>query len=71
MRVFAFSTVIIAHIFQPALQTASTNPSLHITVKILAGLLHNVCYAGAAVFLITSGYIITHVLKKKYPWSLA
>ena len=70
MRVFAFSSVVIAHIFQQALHTASADLSLHITVRLMAGLLHDICYAGAAgvaVFFITSGYIITHVLQKELP----
>nr|WP_314525795.1 acyltransferase [uncultured Pseudomonas sp.] len=68
MRVFAFSSVLIAHIFHQGLYNASVNTSLHLTVRTLAGLIYDTCFAGAAgvvVFFITSGYIITHVLQKE------
>lgn len=68
MRVFAFSSVLIAHIFHQGLYNASVNANLHLTVRMLAGLIYDTCFAGAAgvvVFFITSGYIITHVLQKE------
>ncbi|WP_315866357.1 acyltransferase [Pseudomonas sp. JV414] len=68
MRIFAFMSVLIAHKMYAVFAFASTNETLHITVRYLAQVLLPLCYGGGAgviVFFLTSGYIITHVLQSE------
>ena len=66
MRVFAFLSVLIGHLFLPKVLAFSLNAENHVTLRSIADLLYSVCYGGAAgvvVFFFTSGYIITYVLQ--------
>ncbi|WP_203647613.1 acyltransferase family protein [Pseudomonas sp. RtIB026] len=66
MRVFAFLSVLIGHLFNKHLAEIAMDTSLHLTVRQVAQLIYDICFAGAAgvvVFFMTSGYIITHVLQ--------
>ncbi|MEA5669836.1 acyltransferase [Pseudomonas sp. MH2] len=66
MRVFAFASVLIGHLFYQDLLVASVDPSLHVAFRQLARALYDICYAGASgviVFFLVSGYIITHVIR--------
>ena len=70
MRIFAFVSVLIGHKFYASLVAALSDPTLHTTFKTIAGWLIPVCLGGAAgvvVFFLTSGYIITHVLRSETP----
>ena len=68
MRVFAFSSVLIGHKFMPDLIELSASNSTHITFRIILDAVVSLCFGGAAgvaVFFLTSGYIITHVLRSE------
>ncbi|NWD71328.1 acyltransferase [Pseudomonas gingeri] len=70
MRIFAFASVLIGHKFYKVLIAALADPTLHTTFKTIIGWLAPLCYGGAAgvvVFFLTSGYIITHVLRSETP----
>lgn len=68
MRIFAFLSVLIGHLFNVKLAALANDPTLHLTLRQLCQFVYDVCFAGAAgvvVFFFTSGYIITHVLQKE------
>ncbi|MHA6193967.1 acyltransferase family protein [Pseudomonas wadenswilerensis] len=68
MRIFAFLSVLIGHLFNVKIAALANDPTLHLTLRQIAQLFYDVCFAGAAgvvVFFFTSGYIITHVLQKE------
>lgn len=68
MRVFAFLSVLVGHLFNKQLAVIANDQEAHITVRQLAQVLYDVCFSGAAgvmVFFLTSGYIIIHVLQKE------
>src|SRR5476649_2836095 len=70
MRVFAFMSVMIGHKFYDDLIWMASSPEVHITLRALAQMLMPLCLGGAAgvvVFFLTSGYIITHVLRSEKP----
>lgn len=70
MRIFAFVSVLIGHKFFPLLTELSENPVNHITIRTVANMLIPLCWGGGAgviVFFLTSGYIITHVLRAEEP----
>ena len=70
MRIFAFVSVLIGHKFFPLLTELSENPVNHITIRTVANMLIPLCWGGGAgviVFFLTSGYIITHVLRTEAP----
>lgn len=66
MRIFAFSSVLLGHKFLPEMQGVVSDSNTHITIKYLFEALLALSFGGAAgvvVFFLTSGYIITHVLR--------
>ena len=66
MRVFAFLSVLVGHLFSKQLAAIANDQAVHITVRQLAQALYDICFSGAAgvmVFFLTSGYIIAHVLR--------
>lgn len=68
MRVFAFVSVLIGHKFYEQLAAIAVAPDVHVTLRTLAQMVLPLCFGGAAgvvVFFLTSGYIITYVLKKE------
>lgn len=68
MRIFAFASVLIGHLFHQEFLAASTDPTISLTIRILARAIYDICYAGAAgviVFFLVSGYIITHVVRSE------
>lgn len=68
MRIFAFLSVLIGHLFNANIAMLANDPTLHLAFRQLAQLVYDICFAGAAgvvVFFFTSGYIITHVLQKE------
>ena len=71
MRIFAFASVLIGHKFYKSLMAALSDPNIHTTLfKTLGEWLAPLCLGGAAgavVFFLTSGYIITHVLRSEKP----
>lgn len=70
MRIFAFASVLIGHKFYKSLMAALSDPNIHTTFKTLGEWLAPLCLGGAAgvvVFFLTSGYIITHVLRSEKP----
>jgi peptidoglycan/LPS O-acetylase OafA/YrhL len=70
MRIFAFVSVLVGHKLSPELLAVTTDPTAHVTLRLLAEWAYALCYGGAAgvtVFFLTSGYIITHVLQSETP----
>lgn len=70
MRIFAFASVLVGHLFNGHFAAAANNQSLHIVFRQIAQVVYDVCYAGAAgviVFFLVSGYIITHVVRIEPP----
>ncbi|KPB77029.1 acyltransferase family protein [Pseudomonas cannabina] len=68
MRVFAFVSVLIGHKFYEQLAGIAGASDVHVTIRTLAQMIMPLCVGGAAgvvVFFLTSGYIITYVLKKE------
>ena len=74
LRIFAFMSVLIGHIYDDVLTRAASDQGLHITLRALAESLMFFSYGGGAgvvVFFLVSGYIITHVLEKESPREFA
>lgn len=69
LRIFAFASVLIGHIFYDELFAESSNPLLHDTVKLLLKVVLPFFHAGAGVtvFFLVSGYIIAHILQTEQP----
>lgn len=69
LRIFAFASVLIGHVFYDDLFVESVNPIQHDTVKFFLKLLLPFFHAGAGVtvFFLVSGYIITHILQTEKP----
>jgi peptidoglycan/LPS O-acetylase OafA/YrhL len=69
LRIFAFASVLIGHLFYTELLGESDNPLQHDTVKFALNLLLPFFHAGAGVtvFFLVSGYIITHILQTEQP----
>lgn len=68
LRIFAFVSVLIGHEFYSDLDAVSTDPTVHATIRLLAGFLlplTNGGGAGVVVFFLISGYIISHVLQRE------
>lgn len=68
MRIFAFISVLIGHKFYDGLLAFVSSPDASATTKILGTLLNPFLYGGGAgviVFFLTSGYIITAVLRRE------
>lgn len=68
MRIFAFISVLIGHKFYDGLLAFVSSPDAIATTKILGTLLNPFLYGGGAgviVFFLTSGYIITAVLRRE------
>lgn len=66
MRVFAFLSVLLPHLFNAEIRALANDVTLHLGIRQVFQLIHDVCYTGGAgvlVFFLTSGYIITHVLQ--------
>lgn len=66
MRVFAFVSVLAGHKFSEELTYILSFHADNVITHSLCSFIYNICYGGAAgviVFFITSGYIITHVLR--------
>lgn len=69
-RIFAFTSVLIGHLFNKDLEELAANQGVHVLFRQLAGAIHYICAfggAGVVVFFITSGYIITHVIRNEAP----
>jgi len=67
-RIFAFSSVLVGHLFSEDLTRIYTDTELHIFFRALAEGLNHLCRfggAGVVVFFMTSGYIISHVLQEE------
>lgn len=68
LRIFAFTSVLVGHKFMPALETFINAPGIHATPKMLISGIMQFFHGGAAgviVFMMVSGYIITHVLTQE------
>lgn len=68
LRIFAFLSVLVGHLFFGDLQQLISDPSIHATPRFLVGLLMPLCESGGAgvvVFFLISGYIITSVLQSE------
>ena len=68
LRIFAFASVLAGHKFYPAIEAAAQDPSLHVTLRLMAQILAPFVWAGGAgviVFFLVSGYIITQVLQRE------
>jgi surface polysaccharide O-acyltransferase-like enzyme len=68
LRIFAFLSVLVGHLFFGDLQQLFSDPSIHATPRSLVGLLMPLCESGGAgvvVFFLISGYIITSVLQSE------
>ncbi|WP_431301599.1 acyltransferase family protein [Sediminicoccus sp. BL-A-41-H5] len=68
LRIFAFASVLAGHEFYPAIEAAAQDPTLHVTLRLMAQILAPFVWAGGAgviVFLLVSGYIITQVLQRE------
>lgn len=71
LRVFAFMSVLVGHIFYPDLEHwVAQFPTPHITQQYIANLFLSIFAGGGAgvmIFFMISGYIILHVLQKERP----
>jgi peptidoglycan/LPS O-acetylase OafA/YrhL len=68
LRIFAFTSVLIGHKYLDVIDSAIADPHVHSTAKLILGLSQPLLFeggAGAVVFLMISGYIITHVLMRE------
>lgn len=68
LRIFAFLSVLVGHLFFGDMQRLFSDPSIHATPRFLVGLLMPLCESGGAgvvVFFLISGYIITSVLQSE------
>lgn len=74
LRIFAFISVLIGHLYDDILKRVASDQGLHISLRTLAESLMPFTYGGGAgvvVFFLVSGYIITHVLEKETPREFA
>lgn len=69
LRIFAFLSVLIGHIFYLELLDDANNPALHGTARVILQIILPFFHAGAGVtvFFLVSGYIITHILETESP----
>lgn len=70
LRIFAFSSVLIGHLFYANLVAIANDESLHVTLRLIVQWLLPFFLGGGAgvvVFFLVSGYIITHVLQTEKP----
>lgn len=68
MRVFAFSSVILGHLFDRHLAAIIADQNIHSSLRYLANIFYEIGFGGGAgviVFFMVSGYIITHVLQSE------
>ncbi len=69
LRVFAFVSVLVGHLFHELLLNLQRSELTHATIKSLRSILLPFLNAGAGVtvFFFVSGYIITHILQTENP----
>lgn len=73
LRIFAFLSVLVGHLFYIELTSQSNNPQQHDTIRSLLKFALPFFHAGAGVivFFLVSGYIITHILQTESPIEFA
>lgn len=68
LRIFAFSSVLVAHQLDNQIASVASDPDVHITLRHLATAIQSLSWGGGAgitVFFLVSGYIIAHVLRSE------